>query len=110
MCRAEPDMKERGQSGAGDAGAAGTEVGGRRLHRTRQSFGDCRAWGEDGRAGGEAHIPKAEPGGETSLGVCVAGLSGECAGTCIGAALSWPSVWAPPGAHLCHPPPGCVSF
>lgn len=27
VCRAEPDMKERGQSGAGDAGAAGTEVG-----------------------------------------------------------------------------------
>ena len=40
-----------------DTGAAGTELGGRttELH-------DCRAWGEDGRAGreAEAHIPKAE--------------------------------------------------
>ena len=37
MCRAEPDMKERGQSGVGDTGAAGTEVGGRMTTRGRAS-------------------------------------------------------------------------
>ena len=37
MCRAEPDLKERGQSGVGDTGAAGTEVGGRMTTRGRAS-------------------------------------------------------------------------
>lgn len=111
MCRAEPDMKERGQSGRGTPEQQVQRLEAGRPHEAE--LRDCRAWGEDGRAE-EVRLTSQRQslGGERAWGFVWPGLVGSVPGQ---TALELPCPGPVSGllqVPICAilPAPGCVSF